>query len=143
MNLEERAAYLQAAMNEALETGTTPGDIYMYESTIAEMIRISEWIRLQCKGRNKVYFEGHGKGTRKYVKFRNTTGIDFRFVSMKVKVERNGQTADSFELTTANWRAGRTARLYFDAEFAEGDKIIFDSGSIEYQVMKGVMHHEH
>ena len=136
MNLEERLAHLQKQMEQVLREGASQGDIAMYESAIAELVRINKWIMEQCQTNNRIYFEDDG---RKYMLFKNTTGIDFRFFAMKVNVI-NEEEVDEFEVSTANWKAGKWARLYFDAKVGETNIFRIDANSIEYQVMNGSIH---
>ncbi len=137
MNLEERLAHLQKQMEQALSEGASQGDIAMYESAIAELVRINKWIMEQCQTNNRIYFEDDG---RKYMLFKNTTGIDFRFFAMKVNVINEKKVFDAFEVVTANWKAGKWARLYFDTKIGEKNILSIDTSSIEYQVMSGYMH---
>ena len=134
MNLEERVSYLQQQLNKALQEGASQGDVYMYESAIAELIRINDWIMEQISISNRVYFESDG---RKYILFKNTSGIDFRFLAMKVSIVDRKTVVDTFEVATANWKAGKWARLYFDADIKEGSILRIDANSVEYQVMSG------
>ena len=138
MNLEERLAYLQRRMEQALHEGSSKGDIAMYESAIAELVRINKWIMEQCQTNNRVYFEDDG---RKYMLFKNTTGIDFRFFAMKVNIINEKKVFDAFEVATANWRTGKWTRLYFDTELREGNILSIDADSIEYQVMNNNNYH--
>ncbi len=137
MNLEERITYLQRQLNRALREGASQGDIAMYESTIAELVRINKWVLEQCQTNNRIYFEDDG---RKYMLFKNTTGIDFRFFAMKVNVINDKKVFDVFEVATANWKSGKWTRLYFDAELSEGSVLSIDANSIEYQVMNSKNH---
>ena len=131
MILEARMAHLQEEMKIALREGVSQGDICMYESAISEMLRINNWIVEQIRLNNRVYFEKDG---RTYMLFENTTGIDFRIFAMKVNVLRNEIVTDLDEVVVANWKTGERKRLYFDAEFEEGDTLRIDANSIEYQV---------
>lgn len=45
--------------------------------------------------------------------------------------------SEMVEIAASNWRAGRTARLYFEAEIRDGDTLSIDANSITYQVMIG------
>lgn len=137
MNLEERVTHLQNQMERALHDGASQGDVCMYESAIAELLRINEWIKEQSRINNRVYFEDDG---RKYMLFKNTAGIDFRFFAMKIKVVDKEKVLDTYEVAAANWKAGRWVRLYFDADFKEGHILRIDANSIEYQVMSGKVH---
>ena len=137
MNLEERVTHLQNQMERALREGASQGDVCMYESAIAELLRINEWIKEQSRNNNRVYFEDDG---RKYMLFKNTAGIDFRFFAMKIKVVDKEKVIDTYEVATANWKAGRWARLYFDADFKKGNILRIDANSIEYQVMSAKVH---
>ena len=134
MNLEERAGALQKELERALQEGTSQGNIHMYESTIAELVRINDWILEQCQENNRVYFEDSG---RKYILFKNTTGINFRFFAMKIKIIDNEKVVDTYEVTASNWMYSKWQRLYFDAQFNEGNILRIDINSIEYYVMNG------
>lgn len=131
MNLEERAKYLQYKLEQALYEGASDGDIIMYESVIAELLRINEWLLEQCRVNNRVYFEADG---RKYMLFKNTTGIYFRFFAMKMKVVSNSEVVDICEVTISNWKSSKWERLYLDVELVEDNIISIDANSIEYQV---------
>ena len=137
MNLEERVTYLQNQLDRALREGATQGDVCMYESAIAELLRINEWILEQSRSNNRIYFEDDG---RKYILFKNTAGIDFRFFAMKIKIVNKEEVVDTFEVATANWKTGGWARLYFDTDIKNGNILRIDANSIEYQVMSGCLH---
>lgn len=137
MTLEERAAHLQQQLERALKEGASQGDIYMYESAIAELLKVNDWINEQRQVNNRVYFEDNG---RMYMFFKNTTGIDFRFFAMKIKVIDNEKVVDTYEVTASGWKSGKWERLYFDAKLKKGNILRIDANSVEYQVMKGKVH---
>ena len=49
MKIEKRMEHLQTLMERSLEKGTSYGEVYMYESAIAELERVSNWLESQCK----------------------------------------------------------------------------------------------
>lgn len=132
MKIEDRMTYLQEQLNHALESGASIGEVAMYESTIAEMVRVNDWILEQSQTNNRVYFEDSGA---KYMLFKNTTGMDFRFFAMKVKVVENGNIVDIYEVSTTKWKSGKWAKLYFEATLKEGHILRIDANSLEYQIM--------
>lgn len=104
MTLKERVKHLQKQLEHGLYKGASQGDIYIYESAIAEMLRINDWILEQSRINNRVYFEDDG---RKYMLFKNTSGIDFRFFAMRVNVIDEDTVVDTYEVATAKWKTGK------------------------------------
>ena len=54
MKIEKRMEHLQTLMERSLEKGTSYGEVYMYESAIAELERVSNWLESQCKKNNRI-----------------------------------------------------------------------------------------
>lgn len=137
MKIRERMVYLQQHIAESAEKGTTEFELWMYESALAELIRVSSWLENQCRINNTIFFEPTNIGTKPYIKFQNTTGMGFRFIGIEVKVIREDKEIDSFEIAAANWKDGEFAKLYFDKELEENDALSFNPDNVEYQIMKG------
>lgn len=135
MKLNERLAHIQTRMEQELEKGTCSASIAMYESSLTEIKRISRWIERQCQTNNRIYCEEEDSEVRQYFRFCNDTGIDFKLVSMKVNVIDGEEIIDTFEIAAANWKNGKTARLYFDEEVKDGCMASIDAGSVDYIVL--------
>ncbi len=121
-------------MEQSAERGTSHGEISLYESSLAEMMRISSWLENQCRVHNKIFFEQAAANRKSYIEFQNTTGIEFRFISMEVKIIRDDKVIDSFELDTENWKNEEFAKLYFDRDLKENDSLSFNPDTIDYQI---------
>lgn len=135
MKLNERLAYIQTRMEQELENGTCSASTAMYESSLVEITRISRWIERQCQINNRIHFEEEDGEIRRYFRFCNDTGIDFKLVSMKVNVIDGEEIIDTFEMAAANWKNGKTARLYIDEEVKDGCMVSIDAGSVDYMVL--------
>ncbi len=134
MKIQDRIIYLNRQMEQSYETGASQAEIAAYESSLAEMIKISGWLREQCSIHNKILSEQTSAGRKSYLRFQNNTGIDFKFIAMEVKIIRREEEVDSFEVATSNWKDGDFAKLYFDETLKENDGLSFDPNNIEYQV---------
>ena len=137
MKIEKRMEHLQTLMERSLEKGTSYGEVYMYESAIAELERVSNWLESQCKKNNRILSEQTGTGLKQYIVFQNTTGMDFRFMAIGVKLIRDSKEIGSYEIATVNWKNGEFAKLYFDVEIMDDDVLSFDPNMGEYQIMRG------
>ncbi|MCI7146052.1 MAG: hypothetical protein MR991_06420 [Clostridiales bacterium] len=136
MKIKDRLSHIRAGMEDAMERGATAGDRFIYESSIAEIRRVGRWLKEQCSTECRLYTETDGDSQRQYIEFRNTTGMDFRFFAMEVIVLREEREVDSFEVMTAGWRNGETARLYLARNIGSEDVLSFNPDSVEYQVMR-------
>lgn len=134
MNLKSWLDNLQHCLNNALEHGASYDDICMYECTIAELLKISRWIKEQCLINNRIYFEKEGSEVKNYFKFQNYTGLDFKFLSMKVNVIAENKIIDTFEIAATNWKNGKSAKLYFDNEIKGGNIVSIDADCVDYEI---------
>ena len=136
MKIRERLAHLKSRIEAIGREGASLADVLMYESSISEFKRVSKWIEEQCVTNDKVYTEKKGRKKRQYFQFKNTSGLDFRFIAMKVSVVRREKFVDSFEIAAANWKNGEEAKLYFDKKLRRTDALSFNPNEVEYQVIK-------
>ena len=134
VKIKERVAYLNQRMAQSVNKGTSPGEIFMYESALTEIKRVSEWLKNQCQTRNKIFYEHTENGTKAYIEFQNTTGMNFRFIAMEAGVFQDSNEIDHFEIATANWRNGELAKLYLNREIKENEALSFNPDNVEYQV---------
>lgn len=137
MKIGERMSHLQKLMEQSIEKGTSYIEVYMYESIIAELERVSSWLENQCRKNNRILSEQTETELKQYIEFQNTTGIDFRFIAIGVKLIRDSKEIDLFEIATVNWKNGEFAKLYFDVEIMDDDVLSFDPDMVEYQIMRG------
>lgn len=137
MKIGERMSHLQKLMEQSIEKGTSYIEVYMYESIIAELERVSSWLENQCRKNNRILSEQTETELKQYIEFQNTTGMDFRFIAIGVKLIRDSKEIDLFEIATVNWKNGEFAKLYFDVEIMDDDVLSFDPDMVEYQIMRG------
>ncbi len=135
MRIKERLAYLNQQMKQSLNKGISHGEILVYESALSEIRRVSEWLKFQCRERNKIFFERTENETKSYIEFQNTTGMDFRFIAMEVSVLRDGEERARIELAMANWKNGELAKLYLHRELKENEILSFNPDNVEYQLI--------
>ena len=135
MKIKERLEYLNQQMEQSINKGTSHGELLVYESALAEMRRVSEWLKIQCLQRNKIFFEHTENGTKSYIEFQNTTGMNFRFIVMEVSVLQDNKECDRFELAAVNWKNGELAKLYLNREIREDEILSLNPDNIEYQII--------
>lgn len=135
MKIKDRLSYLNHQIEQSLNKGASHGEILAYDSALAEMRRVSEWIKTQCQERNKIFLECTGNEMKSYIEFQNTTGMNFRFIAIEVSVLQDNKETDRFELATANWKNGELVKLYLSREIKEDEVLSFNPDNIEYQII--------